>query len=94
MSWASDRMEYVAIAATTSSAPTSSATASTYSARAVPGTTVESNTTKPISGRAAMLRECRAPGRDTQRKAAYASWANQTGLAQGLPSPSAVASVR
>src|SRR5688500_9471856 len=55
--------------------------------------TGESNTTRSTSGRIAMLREWRAPGRDTHRNVAYPSCANHTGEAHGVPAPSAVASV-
>ena len=49
--------------------------------------------TMPTAGRAAMLRECRASGRDTQKNSSPPTWANHTGVAHGFPSPSAVASV-
>lgn len=45
----------------------------------------------PKLGRSAMLRECRASGSETQTKPRYSSGAKYTGVAQGRPTPSAVA---
>jgi hypothetical protein len=54
---------------------------------------VESKITIAISGRCAMLRECRAVGSETQWKVRLSSVAYQTGDAHGRPAASAVASV-
>ena len=46
-----------------------------------------------ISGRTAMLRECRASGDETHRNSVSERGANQTGEIHGRPSASAVAIV-
>jgi D-galactarolactone cycloisomerase len=72
---------------------TCSATASRYSASALPTGTVESKMTIAISGRTARLREWRASGAETQKSSVSDAGANQTGDTQGRPSPSEVAIV-
>ena len=65
-----------------------------YTAVAVPTRTLESKTTTATSGRAAMLRECRASGDETQKNVAASSVAlKYTGVTHGTPSASAVPSV-
>jgi hypothetical protein len=61
-----------------------------YTPPPVPIGACESKTTMPTSGRAAMLRECLAPGLETQTNSRWSAWAKYTGDAHGRPVSSAV----
>ena len=77
-----------------SASVSSCASAERYTACAPPTGTCESKITIATRGRVAMLRECRASGRETHRNSRRSTAAYQTGATQGAPASSAVPSVR